>query len=77
MNVDKVYQDNISHIIIASQAYIEMSTIFNYDAPGVARRYEQLRKPFGSDVVAGLIQIHSGTPLKVLYYHHIFIIVNQ
>ena len=42
-----------------------MSTIFNYDVPGVARSYDRLRQPFGVDVVAGLLQVHCGKSLKV------------
>ena len=42
-----------------------MSTSFNYNAPGAARSYDEMKSPVGADVVAGLIYIHCGKPLKV------------
>ena len=44
---------------------LKMSTVFNYDAPGVARTYDRTRHTLGTDVVAGLLQVHSGKALKV------------
>ena len=43
-----------------------MSYIFNYDAPGAAKIYDKKRVAVGADVIAGMLQIYCGKPLKVL-----------
>ena len=42
-----------------------MSNIFNYDAPGAAKNYDKRRIALGVDVIAGMIHIYCGKPMKV------------
>ena len=42
-----------------------MSTIFNYSTPGAAENYDEKRVAVGVDIIAGMIQIYCGKPMKV------------
>lgn len=42
-----------------------MSNIFDYEKPGVAEIYDKERYPMGANIIAGLLYIHGGKPLKV------------
>ena len=42
-----------------------MSKLFNFDAPGAAKNYDKRRIAVGVDVIAGMIHIYCGKPMKV------------
>ena len=42
-----------------------MSVFFNFEEAGAALRYDEQRQPTGSNVIAELLYVHSGKPLKV------------
>ena len=42
-----------------------MNKFYNYDEPGTAATYDRMRYPIGADVIAGLLHVHCGKPLKV------------
>ena len=42
-----------------------MSNLYNYDAAGTAETYDRIRFALGANVIAGLLHIHCGKPLKV------------
>ena len=42
-----------------------MSVIFNFEETGAALNYDEQRQPMGANLIAGLLYVHSGKPLKV------------
>lgn len=44
-----------------------MSRFFNYDAHNAAKIYDTVRIPVGVDVIAGLLHVHCGKPLKDIH----------
>ena len=45
-----------------------MSEYTNYDAQDMARIFDQEMRAVGADVIAGLLHVHQGKPLKVRIY---------
>ena len=42
-----------------------MSEYTNYDAQNMARIFDREMRAVGADVIAGLLHVHRGKPLKV------------
>ena len=64
-----IFRNRVSDVLEIQQRNFKslccMSTAFNFDASGVAGSYDKIRSPMGADVVAGLLHVHCGKPLKV------------